>query len=424
MAKKSNWELLKSQDERDTTRYRDVYSDQQLERSKIDEKQSPVSRIVLVLIAALFTVVITYLVCCAVEGIGAQFSGITGGLDSSVSSEDDPGGGENVVTFDPEDESTYYLATLEQWKALVGVESHIDGNGMGWKFADGTTCGYTELEDYYQEWLKSVTPAELLEQEPDVSEPGSSLSPVPVFNLGMYMAPSLWKVGAALLAGLLVVSILYPVMMRNLDAQNIMSDVVDINQYPNDQHVALPEEIQEKFDWFPDAGAHCPVQVSSMISHMALSNKGLKTVEVAERAEKDEYDEDGNLLYLKGELHLDENGEPIIHTVPLIDEKFMDALFDASGAPKNKELRKKYDTTKIEYNIGNQNRGKVKDCDYVSDMINKTWSLPLYEPQRPAGAYLVDTEPVNTMVLAITRAGKGDVARLVERLASPNVLIA
>ena len=50
MAKKSNWELLKSQDERDTTRYRDVYSDQQLERSKIDEKQSPVSRIVLVLI--------------------------------------------------------------------------------------------------------------------------------------------------------------------------------------------------------------------------------------------------------------------------------------------------------------------------------------------------------------------------------------
>ena len=63
MAKKSNWELLKSQDERDTTRYRDVYSDQQLERSKIDEKQSPVSRIVLVLIAALFTVVITYLVC-------------------------------------------------------------------------------------------------------------------------------------------------------------------------------------------------------------------------------------------------------------------------------------------------------------------------------------------------------------------------
>ena len=37
-------------------------------------------------------------------------------------------------------------------------------------------------------------------------------------------------------------------------------------------------------------------------------------------------------------------------------------------------------------------------------MINGDWELPEYEPQRPAGAYLVDTEP---MVLAITRAGKG-----------------
>lgn len=33
--------------------------------------------------------------------------------------------------------------------------------------------------------------------------------------------------------------------------------------------------------------------------------------------------------------------------------------------------------------------------------------MPYYEPQRPAGAYIVDTAPVNTMVLAITRAGKG-----------------
>ena len=46
-------------------------------------------------------------------------------------------------------------------------------------------------------------------------------------------------------------------------------------------------------------------------------------------------------------------------------------------------------------------------------MINKDWEFPSYEPQRPGGAYLVDTEPVNTMVLAITRAGKGELARLV-----------
>ena len=43
----------------------------------------------------------------------------------------------------------------------------------------------------------------------------------------------------------------------------------------------------------------------------------------------------------------------------------------------------------------------------VSDLINKDWYIPEYEPQRPAGVYLVDSAPVNTMILAITRAGKG-----------------
>ena len=53
---------------------------------------------------------------------------------------------------------------------------------------------------------------------------------------------------------------------------------------------------------------------------------------------------------------------------------------------------------------------KLKGYDTVADLINNEWEFPYYEPQRPAGAYIVDTAPVNTMVLAITRAGKGDCA--------------
>ena len=51
-------------------------------------------------------------------------------------------------------------------------------------------------------------------------------------------------------------------MMKNLEAQNVLSDTASLNQYKNDQHIAFPEEVMEKFDWFPDVGAHCNVQVS------------------------------------------------------------------------------------------------------------------------------------------------------------------
>ena len=123
-------------------------------------------------------------------------------------------------------------------------------------------------------------------------------------------------------------------------------------------------------------------------------------------------DKDGNVVYLKGEVLLDEDGQPIMDTYPMIDEKFSEALFDASKVLKNQGtspfafligktpriFRKRYDTTTIPYNKDNENRGKLKDAEMVSDMINKYWTFPQYEPQRPSGAYIVDTEPVNTMV--------------------------
>lgn len=204
----------------------------------------------------------------------------------------------------------------------------------------------------------------------------------------------------------IVYAILYNVFKKNLDAQNAQNETADINQYHNDQHIALPEEIQRDFDWFPDVGAKSGVQVSSMISHMALTNKGLKSVQLAKRADKDIVDSEGNVEYYKGEILRDSKGEPITSTVPIIDEKFMNELYEASGAPV--AVRKSYDATKIEYNPDGKNRDKLGKFNTVADLINNDWEFPLYEPQRPGGAYIVDTAPVNTMVLAITRAGKGD----------------
>ena len=80
---------------------------------------------------------------------------------------------------------------------------------------------------------------------------------------------------------------------------------------------------------------------------------------------------------------------------------FMDALYDASGVPKGKlqgeKIRKYYNTTMIPYNPDGSNRDKLGKYATVADLINADWQLPYYEPQRPAGAYIVDTAPVNTI---------------------------
>lgn len=224
------------------------------------------------------------------------------------------------------------------------------------------------------------------------------LDPLPVKYTFSYAFTYVYflKAFVSFAVGLLVYALLRMILKRNLDAQNLMNDTSDINQYENDQHIALPEEVQRKFDWFPDVGAHCPVQVSSMISHMMLTNKGLDKIKLARRAQKDIIDADGDVEYYKGELLLDDDGNPVYDLVPLIDSQFANDLYEASGAPK--EVQKFYDTTKIPYNPDGKDR--TKQCGThktVAEAINATWTFPDYEPQRPAGAYLVDTEPVNTI---------------------------
>lgn len=234
-------------------------------------------------------------------------------------------------------------------------------------------------------------------------------------GLDYYMSDvSFGKVVGVLSVGILIFVLLDTIFMKNLEAQNAPFTTDDINQYPNDQHIAFPEELQRKFDYFPDVGATSDVQFSSMISHVALSNKGLKKIQVAKRATGDIVDEDGEIVLYKGEVLRDEHGNIDYEEKPLLDKKFMEELYDASGLPKNSkdaEFRVYYDTRNIPYNPENKDREKLqnkqKPYNTVADLINADWQFPYYEPQRPGGAYLVDTAPVNTMVLAITRAGKG-----------------
>lgn len=226
-------------------------------------------------------------------------------------------------------------------------------------------------------------------------------------SLKDFMGATKGKAWTCLVIGLLSWGIGYLILWRNLKSQDPDGDLFDLNQYKNDQHIALPEELMAKFDWFPDAGAHCGVKVSSMISHVMLENKGIEKIRMPRRAQKDILDPDGSVAYLKGEILRDDEGAPIVDVVPMFDEAFGEALFDTSGAVdsqragplarKPRPLRRRFDPSAIAYNPGNKDRDKLKGYDTVADLINGNWTLPEYEPQRPAGAYICDTSPVNTM---------------------------
>lgn len=196
-------------------------------------------------------------------------------------------------------------------------------------------------------------------------------------------------------------------MLRKLDAQNLMYETADINQYDNDQHIAVPEEMIRQYGLFPDAGAHSSTSPSSLMSHVMLSSRGVKKINLLRRYDEDVLDEDGEILHYKGEVIRDSNGQALFDRVPILDEKFAHKLFDTSGLPKDKTLRKFFNPQNIPYNPGGENRDKDGDEATIAERIEKDWTFPEYEPQRPAGAYLVDESPVNTMVIAMTRAGKG-----------------
>lgn len=396
MPKKSNWQVMQGQDEHDNTRYRDVYEDQQLERSKIQQKQSPVSRVVLavvmtVLVAALAWVLLSVGQMAFSSLKGMSSSGPAIGSESSTEQTVKPAEGIQSQDYP-------YLAEIinpasgYDYKVIVNPDTGELGSET---YDEPSDVPESAIPSWYKDSESQTSSTGAAATDGGAAKRGSA---VPGSGLSYYMRPVMWKVLADLTISLVFFLMIYQVLMRNLAAQNLMSDTTDINQYQNDQHIALPEEVMRKFDFFPDAGAHSNVSVSSMISHVALSNKGIKPTKLSVRADKDIKDEDGDIIYLKGEVLTDDDGNVKTKTVPMFDKGFMEDLFTASGALKDKSIRKYYDATKIPYNPGNKDREKQKGYDTVADLINNDWTIPSYETTTPAGAYVVDTAPVNTMV--------------------------
>ena len=381
----TNWAKVSARTPSETLTNRDVHDGQQLDRGRLRARRSKVPGVaVAVITGALVALSAWLLYSVAATAVLAASTAISSGIDR---------GGNNSP-------GRYYVegTTTGHGGKVVPCFRPLSAKGTP---EVRSKCYPTAEQVPVPDWWKQA-------KEADAAE-GDAAGPDDTgISVGQQLATaSPFKLFITLGSGLLVMIVIGTWSTRRVAAANLMHTTADINQYQNDQHIALPEEVQQSYDWFPDVGAHSGVQVSSMISHMMLKRKGLGTVEVSQRAEGDVVDEDGNLVYYAGEIVDDDAGNPVTKALPVIDEALGDDLFETSGLPQDKHLRHTYDTTQIPYNPDGRNRDKLGRYKTVADLIKADWELPTYEVQRPAGAYIVDTAPVNTMVLAITRAGKG-----------------
>ncbi|GAA1457645.1 type IV secretory system conjugative DNA transfer family protein [Nocardiopsis exhalans] len=377
----STWEKIRARRPDETLSNRDVHGDQQLDRSTLGTRRSRTPGFIGAAITGTAVFALAWLVYSILTTLFIGISGALGGFSTGVPAE-----------------QPYYVKTqVSEGGKSVTCYKQTDETGSP---SPGGKCYGSAEEVPKPDWYQGEYETRGTD-EPATTTIRAQLATVTGFKLFITVG-----------TGLAVALVISTLVTRRVSAENLMHDTDDINQHQNDQHIALPEEIMEKFDYFPDTGAHSAVQVSSVISHTMLKKKGLGTVDLVERAEDDIIDEDGEILYYAGDPLEDTDGNVKTRTVPLIDEDFGKALFEASGVPDvkgsdGKPLRKRFDTTVIPYNPDGKAREKLGKYKTVADLIMDDWTFPDYEVQRPAGAYIVDTAPVNTMVLAITRGGKG-----------------
>ena len=225
----------------------------------------------------------------------------------------------------------------------------------------------------------------------------------------------LWLWIAIFLISALVGMIVYDKMKRKQGADRVLEEDGQLNDYDYDGHIRFQEEIIESFPVFPDRGAHSAVKPSGIISHAMLEAKGVPTVLMTKRYTEDievpnEDDPDGESeFFYKGEPVLDEHGDPIMEKKPMIDMKMGGEVFDKMALFEGNPQRVFLDPRKLVFDTTDSARSddQWSPCKKLTDLMAEDWEIPDYEQQRPTGIYFVDTAPVNVMLLAITRAGKG-----------------
>lgn len=185
----------------------------------------------------------------------------------------------------------------------------------------------------------------------------------------------------------------------------------DIQEYTNDAYIRTIDHLTQELDVAPDVGLGFDGHASTLMGHMMVDNKGINKIEMPQ------YDDT-----VDGYVKRDEDGNIVRKLVPMFNPELADMLFGMSGVPS--ESRILYDATQYDFNRrltkkegggkdakGNEKRAGAygrKAYDKLSDYINNEFYPLDTDTERPAGIYFYDARPVNTILIAITRGGKGN----------------
>ena len=205
-----------------------------------------------------------------------------------------------------------------------------------------------------------------------------------------YFAGKFWLIIPAAVVGTLAMVSLgkqAAKIVAKLDDSAMQTDV-------NDAWIWSVQEMIEQYAVIADLGMHTKtVPVSSLVGHIYLKNKGLKTLQMAE------HDATGAIIY-------DDEGNVVRKKVPLIDDSNIRKTLDIQGLRELDTNDLMIDATKYDYD---EKDGRIRT---LAEAINEDWFMPDYEILRPMGAYFVETNSVHTLILSMTRGNKTQLVTL------------
>ncbi|HFO1542025.1 TPA: TraM recognition domain-containing protein [Staphylococcus aureus] len=171
--------------------------------------------------------------------------------------------------------------------------------------------------------------------------------------------------------------------------ESLKEDHTDINTYTGDRDVLSVEEMFQQYNIIPDAGAVSKtVKPTAIVGHAFIeTNDNFKKFKVYKRDENNE-------------IVKNKKGEIKYQKVDLFDRALQKDAYESIGIiDPSKQV--KIDAFNTKY------RKKNGKWQTVGEFINEDWDLPPNELQRPAGVFFVETAPVNSTAIAITRGNKG-----------------
>lgn len=216
--KETNWDKLRKKPAEETTKYRDVYEDQQLDRSEIQDKQTMTSRTIFVIFFTLIVGVITYAVLSFGISVYDSFTSnvaTSTGTSNTESADAPPERDPNGI---PEGWTEIYTMDGIRYQDQVGNVHTMDE-----ALAQYEAEYQAKLDAYYASHSDVANSG----TETTVTQEQSSL--VSVF------APTPMKVGITFIVMILFFCIMEQYMVLNLKAQNLMNDMSDINQVRTDR---------------------------------------------------------------------------------------------------------------------------------------------------------------------------------------------